>query len=203
MLISSFSQIHALKKYRSFLALALLAAFMTATAFAQVEKGTITGLVKDSSGAVIVKAQVTLRNTASGLTTTTSTDGQGLFVSPPLDPGNYDVEIEAPGFTGVLKHVRLEVAQRITADVSLSPAELRRPCRWMRRRSNSIPIPRRFPISAPNRPSTIFRWTGATSPNCGPGRGRRSRPIATRRQHSLRAAARTLFLRHQRAAHDR
>lgn len=121
MLISSFSQIHALKKYRSFLALALLAAFMAATVFAQVEKGTITGLVKDSSGAVIVKAQVTLRNTASGLTTITSTDGQGLFVSPPLDPGNYDVKIEAPGFTGVLKHVRLEVAQRISADINLTP----------------------------------------------------------------------------------
>ena len=38
-----------------------------------------------------------------------------------LDPGNYDVKIEAPGFTGVLKHVRLEVAQRISTDVNLSP----------------------------------------------------------------------------------
>jgi Carboxypeptidase regulatory-like domain/TonB dependent receptor len=116
-----FSQIYALKKYRSLFAAALLVALTTATVFAQVEKGTITGLVKDSSGAVVVKAQVTLRNTASGLTTTTSTDGQGLFVSPPLDPGNYEVKIEAPRFTSVLEHVRLEVAQRISADVILSP----------------------------------------------------------------------------------
>jgi hypothetical protein len=121
MLISSFSRFHALKKHRSFFAAALLVALTTTTVFAQVEKGTITGLVKDSAGAAIVKAQVTLRNTASGLTTTTSTDGQGIFVSPPLDPGNYDVKIEAPGFTGVLKRVRLEVAQRISADVSLTP----------------------------------------------------------------------------------
>ncbi len=121
MLISSSSQFHTLKKYRSFIGAALLAALPTASVFAQVEKGTITGLVKDSSGAVIVKAQVTLRNTASGLTTTTSTDGEGLFVSPPLDPGNYDVKIEAPRFTSILKHVRLEVAQRISADVNLSP----------------------------------------------------------------------------------
>src|SRR5580658_9176865 len=116
-----FSQFRVLKKYRSFFTAALLVVLATATALAQVEKGTITGLVKDSSGAVVVKAQVTLRNTASGLTTTTSTDDQGLFVSPPLDPGNYDVKIEAPRFTSVLKHIRLEVAQRISADVTLSP----------------------------------------------------------------------------------
>ena len=87
MFISRFSQYHALRKYRSIQALALLGALITVTAFAQVEKGTITGLVKDTSGAVVVKAQVTLRNTASGLTAITSTDGQGLFVSPPARSG--------------------------------------------------------------------------------------------------------------------
>jgi Carboxypeptidase regulatory-like domain len=99
----------------------LFAALLSTTALAQVEKGVITGLVKDSSGAIINKAQVTLRNSASGLTTATSTNGEGLYVSPPLDPGNYDVEIEAAGFKCVLKHVRLEVAQRISANANLAP----------------------------------------------------------------------------------
>ncbi|WP_263352749.1 TonB-dependent receptor [Acidicapsa acidisoli] len=104
-----------------FLCAVLIAALMTTTVSAQVEKGIITGLVRDSSGAVIHNAQVTLRNSASELTTITSTDGEGLYVSPPLDPGNYDVKIEAPGFQGVLKHVRLEVAQRISVDAALAP----------------------------------------------------------------------------------
>jgi hypothetical protein len=115
------ANLSALKSNRLFLAVALFAALITTTVFAQVEKGLITGLVKDSTGAVINKAQVTLRNTASGLAIVTSTNGEGIYVSPPLDSGNYDVKIEAPGFTGVLKHVRLEVAQRISADANLAP----------------------------------------------------------------------------------
>jgi hypothetical protein len=113
------ANLSALKEKHFFLA-ALLAALMTSSVFAQVEKGTITGLVEDSSGGVINKAQVTLRNTASGLATVTSTNGEGIYVSPPLDPGNYDVTIESPSFKGVLKHVSLEVAQRISVNANLA-----------------------------------------------------------------------------------
>ena len=45
---------------------------------------------------------------------------QGLFVSPPLPPGNYDVEIQSPGFKSVVEHVRLEVGQRIAAGAILT-----------------------------------------------------------------------------------
>jgi hypothetical protein len=93
---------------------------MPVHATAQVEKGVITGLVSDNSGAVISKAHITFRNIATGLTTLTSTDPEGLFVSQPLEPGDYAVKIEADGFKGVEKHVRLEVAQRIRADTTLS-----------------------------------------------------------------------------------
>jgi hypothetical protein len=89
-------------------------------AVAQVEKGIITGLVEDESGSLIGKAQVSLLNTATGITIVTSTNGEGLYVSPPLEPGNYDVKVEASGFQGVLKRVRLEVAQRLSADVTLA-----------------------------------------------------------------------------------
>jgi hypothetical protein len=84
-----------------------------------VETGTITGVVRDNSGAVILKAQVNIRNTGTGLTSSTVTDSQGLFVSPPLDPGDYIVEFEASGFGKVQEHVRLEVGQRAAADAVL------------------------------------------------------------------------------------
>jgi hypothetical protein len=52
-----------------FLALLLAGA---ASLLAQiVETGTITGVVRDNSGAVIPKAQVTIRNTATGLANST------------------------------------------------------------------------------------------------------------------------------------
>src|ERR1700683_5759284 len=101
-----------MKKLGRFLVfIALLAA--TAAVHAQiVETGTITGVVRDNSGAVIPKTQVTIRNTATGLANATATDSDGIYVSPPLDPGDYNVEFAAPGFGKVEEHVRLEVGQR-------------------------------------------------------------------------------------------
>jgi outer membrane receptor protein involved in Fe transport len=85
-----------------------------------VETGTITGVVRDNSSAVIAKAQVNIRNQATGLTSSTVTDSQGIYVSPPLDPGDYIVEFDAPGFGKVQEHVRLEVGQRAAADAVLA-----------------------------------------------------------------------------------
>ena len=101
----------------------LLAAFsvlLTSSLGAQiVETGVITGVVHDKSGAIIEKAHVTVHNDNTGLTTNTATDTQGFYVSPPLHPGNYSIEIEAPGFRTAVEHVRLEVGQRVSADVAL------------------------------------------------------------------------------------
>jgi hypothetical protein len=69
---------------------------------------------------VVIKANVTVRNTSTGLTTNTTTDSQGLYVSPPLNPGNYDIAVDVPGFSKVVEHVRLEVGQRLAADVALT-----------------------------------------------------------------------------------
>lgn len=113
--------IRLIKPMRQFALLLALGILAAAATFAQVEKGVITGLVKDSTGAVIDKAQITLHNAATGLSTTSFTNGEGLYVSQPLDPGDYEVTIEAPGFKGLLKHVRLQVAQRITVDADLQP----------------------------------------------------------------------------------
>ncbi len=85
-----------------------------------VETGIITGVVKDNTGAVIPGAHVTVRNTGTGLTTLTSTDAQGIYVSPPLHPGDYTVQIDVAGFSKVVESVRLEVGQRVAADANLA-----------------------------------------------------------------------------------
>src|SRR6202453_3692975 len=105
---------------RLFVLAARFAFLMTSAVSAQiVETGVITGVVRDNSGAVIQKAHVAVHNDSTGLTTNTETDSQGIFVSPPLHPGNYSVEIEAAGFQTEVEHVRLEVGQRVSADATL------------------------------------------------------------------------------------
>jgi hypothetical protein len=85
-----------------------------------VETGTITGVVRDKSGAVIAKAQVGIQNNATGITNNTASDSDGLYVSPPLNPGDYTVTFEAAGFGKVQEHLRLEVGQRAAADAVLT-----------------------------------------------------------------------------------
>jgi hypothetical protein len=46
-----------------------------------VETGIITGVVKDNTGAVVVKANVTVRNTGTGLTTNTTTTRRGFCLA--------------------------------------------------------------------------------------------------------------------------
>jgi hypothetical protein len=102
----------------------LLALFVIVTALALhaqiVETGVITGVVKDNTGAVIPNAHVSLQNAGTGITTNSTTDSQGIYVSPPLHPGDYNVVVEAPGFSKVAEHVRLEVGQRASADAALA-----------------------------------------------------------------------------------
>jgi len=79
-------------------------------AFAQADQGTITGVVKDSAGAVIQNAQVTLTNTDTGLVLQVKSDGSGVYVFSPVKIGNYEVSATAPGFqTTTQQHVHLDI----------------------------------------------------------------------------------------------
>ena len=105
----------------SHVAAVLFVLVIASTSHAQiVETGTITGVVRDNSGAVIPDAHVAVRNSDTGLATNTITDAQGLYVSPPLKPGNYTIEIDVPGFKTIVEKVRLEVGQRAAADATLA-----------------------------------------------------------------------------------
>ena len=77
-----------------------------------VDTGRITGVVQDTSGGIIPSAEVTLRNVGTGLASHITTDAKGSYVSPPLSPGDYEVEVKAEGFGTVVEHIHLEVAQR-------------------------------------------------------------------------------------------
>lgn len=68
------------------------------TAHAQVQAGSISGIVQDSTHAIIPGATVTLRNTLSGDTRTTRSNGQGFFTFAGLLSGDYSVKVSATNF---------------------------------------------------------------------------------------------------------
>lgn len=88
---------------------------LAGTASAQ-SAGSITGTVKDSSGAALPGATVTLLSPAIGVAQTATTDARGVFVSPQLPPGTYTVGVEMSGFKKVEKaNVILPTASRVNA----------------------------------------------------------------------------------------
>lgn len=101
--------------------IALLVLFAAVAANAQiVDKGVVTGQVKDPAGSAIGNARVSIYNIATDLTTDIVSNAQGLFVSPPLGPGAYDVEVKADGFKTAHQSLRLEVGQRISTSIVLA-----------------------------------------------------------------------------------
>jgi hypothetical protein len=59
---------------------------------------TITGTVKDSSGAILPGATIILVNPGQAISQTTLTNSDGVFVFPQLPPGTYTISVELPGF---------------------------------------------------------------------------------------------------------
>jgi hypothetical protein len=70
------------------------------TSFAQnaISTGALTGVVQDSSGAVVTGASVTIVNSATGITWTTTTNAQGVYNFPALPVGTYVGKFTSAGF---------------------------------------------------------------------------------------------------------
>lgn len=87
---------------------------------AQVDQGTITGVVADPSGGVIPNADVTITNVDTGFTATDHTDARGVYTFSPIKIGTYTVKASAPGFSATQQDkVEVHVGERIGVDVTL------------------------------------------------------------------------------------
>lgn len=78
------------------MSLAMLLA--TGLCFAQSDNSTISGVVKDSSGAVVANAKVNVRNEDTSFDRSITTNASGFYTATNLAPGYYTVTVEAPGF---------------------------------------------------------------------------------------------------------
>jgi hypothetical protein len=98
----------------------LAAAFIAATAVAQTIRGTITGAITDSTGAVVPGASATVTHVATGITATAVSNQQGSYTIPLLSPGEYQVAVELQGFKKYTRGgIVVEIAQTTRLDISL------------------------------------------------------------------------------------
>jgi len=85
--------------------------------------GTISGTVRDATGAVIPAASVTVTNTGTNQSRTAPSDPAGQYVFPLLPVGAYQVRVEAQGFTPFLQQgIRLQANTQVQADAVLQVA---------------------------------------------------------------------------------
>src|SRR5438067_3099927 len=81
-----------------FLAVAALVLCSVTALKAQTITGSVNGTVTDPSGAVIPNAKVTAINVDTGVTTETTSNGEGIYNLRFLQIGNYKVTVESTGF---------------------------------------------------------------------------------------------------------
>src|SRR5712691_3911370 len=83
--------------------------------------GSITGEVKDQTGAMAPNAAVTVTNSKTNVARSTATNTAGIYSFPDLTPGTYQVKVAMPGFETVVKtNIELQVQQTARVDFSLS-----------------------------------------------------------------------------------
>lgn len=101
-------------------AVVLLAVFtLEHSAVSQLPTATILGTVKDSTGALVPGAAVTVRNLDTALTRTENSGAAGSFRFVALPVGSYEVRAEHPGFRAELRNMTLVVGQEAVVNFAL------------------------------------------------------------------------------------
>jgi hypothetical protein len=87
---------------------------------AQVSSATVTGSVKDATGAAVPHAKVVATETATGVSTVNESNDVGAYTLPLLKPGTYTVTVQVPGFNRyVQKGLTLSSGDHPTIDIPL------------------------------------------------------------------------------------
>ena len=107
--------------------LAVLFLFLTSTVVMAQVAGTaaLTGAVTDPSGAIVVGADVTATNLATGAKRSAKTDAAGKYLITQVPPGDYRVDVTATGFkTAVRPRVELPIGITSALDVVLELGDI-------------------------------------------------------------------------------
>jgi hypothetical protein len=92
---------------------------------AQSNAADIQGTVKDSTGAVVPNATVTVRDPAKNISRNATSNDEGFYRIINVPPGDYEITAEAPNFKkSVLPKVTVTIGQAAEVDVSLEPGQI-------------------------------------------------------------------------------
>jgi len=94
-------------------------------ASAQTPTGSITGMVRDPSGAAVAAASVKVLSISTGLARTMATAATGDYGIPVLPAGQYEVSVEAAGFQRIVRQAEVETGETTTADFQLAVGDVK------------------------------------------------------------------------------
>jgi hypothetical protein len=90
----------------------------------QVDTGSISGTIRDTTGAVIANAKVTLANEDTGQTISINGGAAGEYTFSPVKIGHYSLSAESAGFQRVQqKNITVQVQQKVQVDITLPPGQ--------------------------------------------------------------------------------
>src|SRR5437764_9083076 len=89
---------------------------------AQVDTGSITGVIADASGAVVSGAKVTLTNEGTGASLTATSGADGIYKFSPVRVGSYNLDVTSQGFqTTKQSGVQVNIGANVGLNFTLKP----------------------------------------------------------------------------------
>ncbi|NWG13676.1 MAG: TonB-dependent receptor [Acidobacteria bacterium] len=113
------------KLTRVTLVVGVLMALLVPPLVAQSGRGTLTGIVKDPSGAVVPDADVVVTNQDTGIVTRSVTTDAGVYRVPYVPPGKYRIAVSMAGFrTAVRENIEVRITEVVTVDFQLEVGQI-------------------------------------------------------------------------------
>jgi hypothetical protein len=129
----------------------------------------ISGTVKDSTGAVLVGASVTATNIATGVVQTVYSNSEGAYTLPALPPGRYDLEVRQKGFKAFKdKNIALNVNDVLTVDAVLPVGDVAESVTVLADTLHAETISTQLGEVIQDREMTSVRSMAAATPICSP-----------------------------------
>src|ERR1700723_1305200 len=108
------------------LAVLLVAMAAPPVALGQKDSGAVAGVVRDSAGAVVPGAKISVKDIDRGTETVVTTSAQGEYVASPLKIGNYSVIAEKEGFKKtVVGPIVVNIQEHPEVDITLTVGSIR------------------------------------------------------------------------------
>src|ERR1017187_988515 len=109
---------------RSFFVMLLVALF-AGLCFGQTQTARLQGAVHDASGANVPGAKIVAVNTQTKVSSETTSNADGLYVLPALQPGAYTLTVEAGGFRkAIIEAIELDAASNVSQSIALEVGQM-------------------------------------------------------------------------------